>query len=48
MDPKAKGEFLKKISINGFSIDEKETVPIKLAQNERNYGWRLQKLSGIF
>ena len=23
MDPKAKGEFLKKISINGFSIEEK-------------------------
>ena len=24
MDPKAKGEFLKKISISGFSIEEKE------------------------
>lgn len=24
MDPKAKGEFLKKISINGFAIEEKE------------------------
>ena len=26
MDPKAKGEFLKKISINGFSIDEKDNL----------------------
>ncbi len=24
MNPKAKGEFLKKISINGFSIEERE------------------------
>ena len=26
MDPKAKGEFLKKISINGFSIKEKDNT----------------------
>ena len=26
MDPKAKGEFLKKISINGFSIEEKDNL----------------------
>ena len=26
MDPKAKGEFLKKISVNGFSIDEKDKL----------------------
>jgi len=26
VDPKAKGEFLKKISINGFSIDEKDNL----------------------
>ena len=26
MDPKAKGEFLKKISINGFSITEKDNT----------------------
>jgi len=26
VDPKAKGEFLKKISINGFSIDEKDKL----------------------
>ena len=28
MEPKAKGEFLKKISINGFSIEEKENLLI--------------------
>ena len=28
MDPKAKGEFLKKISINGFSIEEKDNLLI--------------------
>ncbi|MBA7665002.1 hypothetical protein ES703_73068 [subsurface metagenome] len=28
MDPKAKGEFLKKISINGFSIEEKDNTLI--------------------
>lgn len=26
MDPKAKSEFLKKISINGFSIEEKDNL----------------------
>ena len=26
MDPKAKGEFLKKLSTNGFSIDEKDKL----------------------
>ena len=26
MDPKAKGEFLKKISINGFSIEERDNT----------------------
>jgi len=26
VDPKAKGEFLKKISINGFSIEEKDNL----------------------
>ena len=26
MDPKAKGEFLKKISINGFSITERDNT----------------------
>jgi len=28
VDPKAKGEFLKKISINGFSIEEKDNLLI--------------------
>lgn len=28
MDPKAKGEFLKKISINGFSIEEGDNTLI--------------------
>ncbi|MBA7498868.1 hypothetical protein ES704_01606 [subsurface metagenome] len=28
MDPKAKGEFLKKISINGFSIEERDSLLI--------------------
>jgi len=28
MDPKAKGEFLKKISINGFSIEERDNTLI--------------------
>lgn len=28
MDPKAKGEFLKKISINGFSIEERDNLLI--------------------
>lgn len=28
MDPKAKGEFLKKIAINGFSIEEKDDMLI--------------------
>ena len=28
MDPKAKSEFLKKISINGFSIEEKDNLLI--------------------
>ena len=28
MDPKAKGEFLKKLSINGFSIDERDNLLI--------------------
>ncbi len=28
MYPKAKGEFLKKISINGFAIDEKDNLLI--------------------
>ena len=26
MDPKAKSEFLKKISVNGFSIEEKDNL----------------------
>ena len=26
MDPKAKGEFLKKLSTNGFSIEEKDNL----------------------
>ena len=28
MDPKAKGEFLKKLSINGFSIEERDNTLI--------------------
>ncbi len=35
MDPKAKGEFLKKISINGFSIEEKDNLLILRPRGSR-------------
>lgn len=59
MDPKAKGEFLKKISINGFSITERDnllilsprgaeaTAEIIIEEREPNI-WRVVGASGNY
>ncbi len=59
MDPKAKGEFLKKISINGFSIDEEgntltlsprgaETTAEIAIQEEETNVWKVVSASGQY
>lgn len=59
MDPKAKGEFLKKISMNGFSMEEKEnllmlqprgaegTAEVVIAEVELDI-WRVVGASGAY
>ena len=45
MDPKAKGEFLKKISINGFSIEEGDsTLTLRPRGAEATAGIILQEV----